>query len=61
MLITDNAKSPSFITSLLLKGFLKMQLKLNEFANANTLFVSIKSLKQSGLVLMLARLEEKDL
>jgi hypothetical protein len=37
------------------------QAQSEELANANTLSVGIKSLKQSGLVLMLAKLEEKDL
>jgi hypothetical protein len=37
------------------------QAQSEELADASTLSVGIKSLKQSGLVLMLARLEEKDL
>jgi hypothetical protein len=37
------------------------QTQSEELADADTLSVGIKSLKQSGLVLMLARLEEKDL
>ena len=40
---------------------MQLKLKVKNLLDANTLSVSIKSLKQSGLVLMLARLEEKDL
>jgi len=48
---------------LIVKGLPKAaaQAQSKELADANTISVSIKSLKQTSLVLMLAKLEEKDL